>query len=192
MMMCCRKNNRLNTWLLMLWLEMRPFSPTSFITSYLLSALSPVLTCKRVTDTSRHNLSLYLDPAYLFWNIFLIELVGNLGYSDNDVIIESDRGSLVYRCKKYRTVILRNFYKTRFSKYWAVSCELRFLESWILWGDSHRSNRSIRGMSRSVSSRSLHFVSGWLICSLGRAGIHVSPVAGLEGFDVHTVFDFTR
>ncbi len=47
-------------------------------------------------------------------------------------------------------------------------------------------------MSRSVSSRSLHIISGWLFHCLGRAGTHMSPVAGLEAFDVHTIFNLTR
>ncbi len=63
--------------------------------------------------------------------------------------------------------------------------------SWILWCDSHRSNRSIRGMSRSFSSSSLHAISHMLVCCLGRAGTHMSPVAVLEDFDVRAVLDFT-
>ncbi len=58
--------------------------------------------------------------------------------------------------------------------------------------NSHRSSRSIRGMSRSVSTRSLHFIASLLFHCLGRAGTHMSPVAGPEASDVHTIFDLTR
>ncbi len=66
------------------------------------------------------------------------------------------------------------------------------LESWILCGNSHRSSRSIRGTPRSVSSRSLHVITDWLFHCLGRESTHISPVAGLEAFDVLTILYFTR
>ena len=46
-------------------------------------------------------------------------------------------------------------------------------------------------MSRSFSSRSLHAISHMLVCCLGRAGTHISPVAVLEDLDVRAVLDFT-